>query len=132
MKNTFPIILIFFAALSGCIKHSLEEELPPLPTATVTFLRPAPGDVFHSGDSINIKATVTSTAELHGYDLLIRKAGEASNYFFVHIHDHGDTVHIDQNWKDTLTSPANLEAELSIYLDHEGHTQKTKVSFASQ
>ena len=130
MKLPFAICIAAFI-VAGCVKHSQEEEAPVL-TASIAFLKPTSGDIFHKGDSINIQAFVTAAQELHGFDLLIRKAGDASSYFFTHIHDHGDTIRVNQSWLDTLSSPANLEAELTIYLDHELHTQKATIGFKSQ
>ena len=100
-----------------------------IPTATITFSSPLAGSVFNNGDSINIKAVAVSTDVLHGYDVAIHKAGDTTSYFFVHIHDHNATLAIDQKWKNTFTTANDMEAEVTLYLDHDGHTKKGKVAF---
>lgn len=123
--------LVIIAA--GCRKHQMNKEgIPPeIPVATISFSSPTPGMIFKNGDTVHIKAIAISTANYHGYDIVIHNAGERSgSYYFNHIHDHNDTLHISEKWKIQVPStPTDLEAELSLVLDHEGHTKKGKVSF---
>jgi hypothetical protein len=48
------------------------------------------------------------------------------------VHDHNDTLLINQKWKNTVTAPANMEAQVILYLDHEGHTGTKKAVFKVQ
>jgi hypothetical protein len=134
MRRVYYIVLIvlLLGILFSCTKRNGEEEgkLEKVPVATITFFSPAAGAVFTNGDSVNVRATAVSTAEIHGYDLSIRKAADPSgSYYFTHIHDHNDTVQINEKWKSLVIAPADLQAEITIYLDHEGHTKKERVVF---
>lgn len=131
-----PIIAGLGLIYSSCSRNDSADadESEPLPVATLQFSSPVPDAVYNNGDSVTIKATAISTASIHGYDLAIRDTRDTTkSLYFIHIHDHNDTVIVNEKWKtDALNLPANLLAEVSIYLDHDGHTQKAKVGFKVQ
>lgn len=121
---------------SSCSRNDSADadESVPLPVATIQISSPAQDAVYNNGDSVAIKAKAISTASIHGYDLAIRDTRDTTkSLYFIHIHDHNDTVNINEKWKSVVgTLPANLLAEVSIYLDHDGHTQKAQVKFKVQ
>lgn len=130
-----PIIAGLCFLVISCDKNDSESEDPEtLPAATIKFSSPPPNAVYNNGDSVAITATAISTESIHGYDLAIRNADDTtSSLYFIHIHDHNDTIHINEKWKSAAASlPANLNAEIIIYVDHNGHTQKEKVGFRVQ
>jgi hypothetical protein len=134
-RYTF-LTLAFVTSLFACTKHNGDEEKTPehIPVASIMFSSPTAGAVFANGDSITIKATAISTENVHGYDLAIRKAEDTTaQYYFTHIHDHNDTLNINEKLKLLVPSvPANLEAQITLVLDHDGHTKREKVAFRVQ
>jgi hypothetical protein len=134
MKKIFSFTILFAAAvvaLVSCTKHQgdIEENIP---VATINFVSPTTSSIYHNGDSIAIQATAISTAAVHGYDVIIKKVNDTTKLFFQHVHDHNDTLLINQKWKNTVTAPANMEAQVILYLDHEGHTATKKAGFKVQ
>lgn len=133
---TIPIIAGLGLLYSSCSRNDSADadESEPLPVATIQFSTPAQNAVYNNGDSVAIKATVISTASIHGYDLAIRDTRDTTkSLYFIHIHDHNDTVIVNEKWKSAAEPlPASLLAEVTIYLDHDGHTQKGKVDFKVQ
>ena len=125
MKYLAAAIIVLFS----CTNRHLEEDIPE---ATISFIKPSAGDTFHVGDTVQIKAIASSTEPIHGYDLLIRKSGETQNLDFVHMHDHSNPITIEYKWKNTVSGPANLEAEITLTLDHAGHTKTEKTVFSTQ
>ena len=119
------VVSIFFLS---CAKHKgdIEEDIP---AASVNFLSPAQNAVY-KGDSVTIQAVGISTEPIHGYDITIKKQNDTSVYFFKYVHEHNDTVYISEKWKSELHT--NLEASITLYLDHEGHTSTKKVGFHVQ
>ncbi len=98
------------------------------PTATLTFSNPTEGAVYHTGDSVLIQAQATAAGEMHGYEVSIRNAGDTSQvYFLQHVHTHGNTIVINQGWKDTLATTTHLEVAVLLTLDHDGHTSYKSV-----
>ena len=134
MKYIFSSSLLFAAiinALLSCTKHrgDIEEHIP---VATINFFSPVASSIYHSGDSVTIKATAISTETIHGYDVVIKRSNDITKLFFQHVHDHNDTLLINQKWKNTVTAPANMEVQVILYLDHEGHTGTKKAVFKVQ
>lgn len=124
MKYFFFIILICFAA---CTKHA--GDLPEhIPSAIVEISKPTEGQMFNAGDSIQIKATAISTETIHGYDVYLTKQNDTARLYTNHVHDHNDTLFIDQKWKFDNAFRGNLEAHILLALDHDGHTLHKKVN----
>jgi hypothetical protein len=135
MKRVYYTILIalLLGVLFSCTREHGEDKAPKIPDATITFMSPLPGAVYTNGDSVTIQATAVSTEEIHGFDLAIRKVTDTANsIYFTHIHDHTDTIIINEKWKSLVIPPVDLQAEIVIYLDHVGHTKKEKIQFRVQ
>jgi hypothetical protein len=117
--------------MMGCMHSKIQPaDDDIIPVVTISVFSPTEGSVLSINDSVSIKAQAISNAPLHGYDLIIKQANDTTTYLFTHLHDHeGDTINIDQKWKGSLQGPANLEAVLTVYLDHELHTKSGKVQF---
>lgn len=110
-----------------------EDEFETIPAATIRFSSPTLGAIYTNGDSVTISAVAISTANVHGYDLAIQRAGDATaSLYFTHIHSHNDTLHIHEKWKAEVATPTDLEVEITLYLDHAGHTKKGKQGFRVQ
>jgi len=134
MKNNFLISLflsVFTFVLISCAKHKddIEEHIP---AHTISFSSPQSITPYQFGDSVAIKATAISSETIHGYDLIIRKSNDTTKIFFQHVHDHNDTLLINKKWKNSVTGPANMEAQIILYLDHDGHTGSKKAAFKVQ
>lgn len=123
--------IILFLALpaffTACAKHNNDVE-DVTPQATIVFSSPAQGAVYNPGDSVLIQGTAVSTATVHGYDLIIRNAPDTAKLYFAHFHEHNATLLINTKWKANVSSTA-LQAEVILYLDHDGHTASRKVGF---
>lgn len=129
MKN---IITLLSAVLiiNGCSKHPgdiiAHEEIP---SATLSIYSPVENAAVAAGDSVYISAKAISEATIHGYDIAIKKLNDTTTYFFKHVHDHNDTLAINQHWKNTVSSPMAAELVITLVLDHDGHTMIKKVPF---
>jgi len=107
----FCIAVIFFVSCSR------DNEEMFLPSAEITIYAPLANAVIRPGDTIYIDGLATSKTGLHGYELAIRKPGEA-NLYFQHFHDHTDSLIIKDKWKNTITTASDLELMISVILDH--------------
>jgi hypothetical protein len=125
------LILLVSVLLASCTKHSIEQESLP-PAATTRFYTPLEGQVVPYGDSITIKAIAYSSDDLHGYELIIRKEADTTVYLVDHFHYHSDTLNIASGWRNHLSTPTSIEAELIVALDDLGHTQSSKLHFKVQ
>lgn len=129
MKRIYTIATLLLFVFTACSRHRGDLALPG---AVINFSDPLPGSSYNAGDSISIKGVAVSAVVMHGYDVAIKKANDTTTYFFTHVHDHNDTLLINQKWKNRLTGASSLEAQVTVYLDHEGHTATKKVAFTVQ
>jgi len=128
--NLKSVILVSFigVALAACNKHAGDVD-EPIPTATITITNPTDGAVYKNGDSIRIQGLAIASANMHGYEVSIKNAADTSVvYFSQHIHDHNDTLQINQAWQDTLTTATKLQVQVLVVLDHDGHTASKTAS----
>jgi hypothetical protein len=114
--------------VAACTKHAKDRYLD-IPVATITAFKPTAGSVYQAGDSVSIKALAIASAVMHGCDVAIKKGNDSTTYFFKHIHDHNDTIMLNEQWKVNVNAPVKLEVELTFYLDHDGHTAVKRVPF---
>ena len=101
-----------------------------------TGLQAARGDVILFSDA-DFSTPIEEAAKLlsflkNGYDIIIRKLNDTTKLYFKNVHDHNDTLSINQKWKNTITTQTNMEAEIVLYLDHDGHTGSKKAFFKIQ
>lgn len=128
MKKIVSAIILSAFLLAACTKHN--DDLEDLsPKATIQFESPTAGAFYNLGDSVLIKGTASYTSTIHGYDLIVRKASDTATLFFVHVHEHKADLQINTKWKADVSN-ANLQAEVVLYLDHDGHTDSRKVGFS--
>jgi len=131
-KTIIPVALLLASFFTySCTKHSGDVEAPPL-AVSVSFASPTEGAVYAKGDSISIQGMAVSKTQLHGYDLVIKEVSDTTVYFSEQVHGHNDTLQINHKWKSDKTTPINLEAKITIYLDHEGHVFTKAVGFKVQ
>lgn len=129
MKNIFSVLVILSSLMvASCTKH--RDDVPQnIPDYTINFSSPTISSIYQNGDSVTIQAVGISSETVHGYDIIIKKPNDTTKIFFQHVHDHNDTLYINQKWKNTFTVATNLEAQVILYLDHDGHTGTKKAGF---
>ncbi|MCU7551532.1 hypothetical protein OCK74_20595 [Chitinophagaceae bacterium LB-8] len=130
VKLNFCLNLFFVLAIvfSSCSRQNDED---PLPQAGIQITTPVENALVRFGETLLIKGTATGNAELHGYEIAIRKLG-GTNLYFQHYHGHDHTINIDESWKNTLNETADMEIVVSAILDHEQHKQNKIVRFKIQ
>lgn len=123
-------IFLIGAVLIGmsCSKHGSDQDTGET-TATIQFISPAPSAVFHNSDSVIIDAQIQGSAVLHGYEVWLRRVGDTTSYLHALVHDHSQNIHARHAWKDTLSTIANMEATITVILDHDGHTKTQSTVF---
>jgi hypothetical protein len=119
--------LILASILLNACEHNVEEK--PAPVVNLNFISPVQGALYHTGDTVRINAIATSTDQLHGYDVYLKNSDNGTIYFFQHIHDHNDTLLVNEEWKNNLTTPTAIVAEIKLVVDHDGNTFIRNVAF---
>ena len=127
----FITALLLMMLLLSCTKHK-DDFVSDIPQSHIVFSSPTEGGVFFAGDSVRIQARATSTHTIHGYDVAVRKVNDTTLLYFKNVHDHNDTLLVNQSWKNIVDISAQLEASVTLYLDHDGNTNTRKVTFSTR
>jgi hypothetical protein len=128
MKIFICITILFSTIFIACSKHS-GDYIDNKPTASIIVTKPQAGTLFSLNDTVHVQGAAIAATTIHGYDFIVRKANDTTKLYFLHVHDHNDTIQINQSWKATVSN-VNLETELDFYLDHEGNTASKKIGFS--
>lgn len=120
----FSLLVVSTFLLDACKKD--EEHANE---ATIEIITPQEGQMFHSGETVTIQATLTGKESLHGWKVEIRKAADNSVVFEADAHDHALSFAINETWTNNVTEHTNLVLEVFAQLDHDGTLTSKKVNF---
>lgn len=112
--------------LASCHKEERTEEPAKV---DITISAPMDGQVFKSGDTVQITANGTSTGELHGYETQITDTATGTIVFDDEQHAHTDHFAVNSKWAGTVTGPVVLRVSVTAVVDHNGNTVKKEVYF---
>lgn len=137
MKNFKSInitVVVLFVATMGLVSSCKKKDDNPSPTPTNNFsisvTSPTDMQTFTNGSTVNIKATISNSTEMHGYDLKItNKSNNNQEVFKKEAHEHATSYTIDESWLNNVTMHSDMELEITVYVDHEGNTKTQHVHF---
>ena len=126
--NKLIILLLMVAGLYSCQKKSDAE--PDASQAVLTITSPVAGQVYHSGDSVHVMATVTFPAEMHGYEIKVTDTVSGLVVYDEAQHVHNDHFEISSAYVSTGTQAMpGLKLELLAEIDHDGTTASKVVRY---
>lgn len=131
----FIIIAALAAILTFFITSCSKKEQNPSPSsnpaekAVFNIQSPKEGTIFNLGDTVWLKGTVTSTGDLHGYDVKITNTTSQSVVFFGGDHLHGNTIVLNAFWVNNVKSSSEMVFELAIAKNHSGDIERQRVNF---
>lgn len=97
--------------------------------ATITITSPQEGQMFHQGEAVAIKATLTGKESLHGWAIELRKKSDDMVLLQKSAHVHDLTLTIDESWTNNVTEHTDLVLEVFVQLDHDGTKTSKVVNF---
>lgn len=128
IKSAFSAFFLMLALVTVSCEE--EDEVEPVNTATISISSPTEGAMVMANDSATIAGTITGEQTLHGYTLYVRRKSDNAELFKKEIHDHNTNITFNQKWGvGPVTTHTELELEVVVTLDHEGHTTNKKVNF---
>ncbi len=126
------ILLLLFPMLAFALTLTFDacsKEDNPSNSATISITSPQEGQMFHQGETVAIKATLTGKESLHGWQIVIRKKTDGTVLLDKSAHVHGLTLTVDESWTNDLTEHTDLELEVFAQLDHDGAKTSKTVAF---
>ena len=128
MKFSISICLILASLLWSCQKKEATAADPAKVSISITS--PVPADIYRSGDSVYINATVTYPSELHGYEIKITDTLSGYILYDNAQHVHADRFDISQVWATSGSATQALKLELIADIDHNGAVANSVLYFS--
>lgn len=129
MKNLFLITILSILSFTISCKDEHDHSDNPAVSADIQIMSPVTGSVFHSGDTVYIKANITSAAELHGFDVVITNASIDSVVFNTNGHAHAKTQNIDTFWVNNVMGHSDMKLDVMAIIDHDGNKTTKSINF---
>ncbi len=124
--NTLKFFAMILLAISLITTACMNTDEAKNLDATISITSPTPGQVFEKGDTILIKANIEAPQELHGWQVIIRKAADNSVVYENDRHEHGEALFINEKWINNVTQHADMILEVTAALSHSGDDLKTE------
>ncbi len=124
-------ILFFIGLLSSVILISScnEEHAEEKNSAVITITGPVEDDHIHHNDTLQIRGTIVSTMDLHGYQVSIRRTDTQAEVFYYDDHYHGSNKNLEVDWPCTINEAIELKLTITARLDHDGNASVKSVNF---
>lgn len=129
MKNLFFITILSIIPFAISCKDEHDHTDEPAVTADIQIASPITGAMYHSGDTVYIKANITSAAELHGYDVVLTNVSADSVVFNTNGHAHGNSMAINTFWVNKVMGHSDMKLDVMAIIDHEGNKTTKSVNF---
>ena len=121
----YALILSAIIGFSSCAEENGKEKN----SAVITITGPVENGYIHHTDTLEIRGTIVSVMDLHGYNISIRRADTQSEVFYYDDHYHGNNKNLNINWPCTVNEDVQLKLTITATLDHEGSAAIKSVSF---
>lgn len=119
MKHLFLIagILIF---LASCKKETEEQSHESEAEVVLSLVSPTENQTYQLGDTVRILGTISSTSDLHGYNLRLNHP--VLNMFVINkaFHEHGTSFKVNEFWVNNVTDTTVLKLTMDVAIDHDG------------
>lgn len=134
-KIFFNTAIIAFTVITvvACKKHKEDDHTddhgttPVTATISVTTLNE--GDTIQSGEMMHISGTITSNAEMHGYQLLIHNHNTMTDVHTTEAHEHAATYSFDEHWTNNVSDTSNMMLKITAVKDHDGNQEIKTINF---
>jgi len=124
------IILIIALGLYSCQKK--DNTAPDATKVVFNITSPAAGQIYHKGDSVHVKANITYTGELHGYEVKVTDTASGEILYDDAQQIHNDHFDITDAFSETGIKALGLKLTLTVKLDDNGDVATNTVNFLYQ
>ncbi len=131
MKQIIALLALCCAiTLTAC--HKKASDPVPQYFPSINILSPQAGHIYHNGDTVIVRATVTYDGELHGYEARVTDTVTGAVAFDQAEHVHADSFYVDKYYVASGAQPLTLRLKLSAETDHSGGGASQEVIYYYQ
>lgn len=129
--NRIIILLLIMAGFFSCQKKNNTDPGPSQVSFNITS--PVAGQVYHNGDSVRVRATISFPSEMHGYEVKITDTATGNVVYDNAEHVHNDHFDVTGGYvAGGATALPALKMELMAEIDHNGTIATKTVTFQYQ
>lgn len=120
----YTILTLLLTGIISCAEQTEEKN-----SAVITITGPVEHGYIHHMDTLQIRGTIVSVLDLHGYNISIRRTDTNSEVFYYNDHYHSNDKHLNIDWVCDQNATVELELTITALLDHEGNAAIKSVNF---
>ena len=120
------------AVIALSISSCTEDENPVIenPQVEFSFQNPSSGTMFHGGDTVFIRGTITYPKNMHGYELsLVNSSQNDTTVFTEHKHIDSKSIEINTFWVNNVKHHSDMELHIDAMTDHFGAFERKTIKF---
>ena len=122
----FMIVLLLLTLCCACNKKSNTASSKDV---VISVLSPVYGATYHTGDSVQIAASVSYNGILHGYEVLVTDSSTGAVIYNVANHIHTNSFDIHTAFAVNAATPLVLKLVINTQVDHSGENVNKTVYF---
>lgn len=124
-KLKLTLLLTLIITLFPACKKDHSHEDPA--SAEITIYSPSESQGFDKGDTVFIKAKISGSAEMHGYEVHLRRVSDNAEMFLDDKHIEATNYDINGYWVNDGAIKSDMVLEVVANLDHEGNTKSQQI-----
>jgi len=135
-KIIYRTSIIAFAAITvvACKKHknddhSDDHDHGTTPTATISITSLNEGDTIQPGTTLHINGTIASSAEMHGYQVIIHNHTTMMDVFTKDAHEHATSYSVHEHWTNNVADTSLMHLKVTGVIDHSGNKVIKTINF---
>ncbi len=117
MKYSF--IFIYSLFFLSCSKNT--ETVQDKFNTRIVFHTPDEGNEYRKGDTIFIRAEITSDVSMHGFEILIHPGITGQSVSLKSKHTHGKVIQAETYWVADIDRKSEVQIEVVAAIDHLGN-----------
>jgi hypothetical protein len=123
-------IKLFFAFVVLLIPFTFScTEAHQKNSAVITITGPNEDSYIQHLDTLQIRGSIVSEMDLHGYQISIRRTDSDTEVFYYEDHYHGSNKNLNVDWICTVGESVELKLTVLAQLDHDGNMASSSVLF---
>lgn len=133
--KSYTLNSILFIALtltiSSCKKENEHDDHSHDTTATtvITVSSLNENDTIQSGEEVHFNGSITSTVEMHGYQLVVKNITTGLDVFTTDEHSHALTYNIHDHWTNNVSDTSEMDLKITVVNDHDGNLTTKTIRF---
>lgn len=100
--------------------HDDDDDHSSVGTPVISVTSFNEGDTIQPGTELHMSGTVTSTTEMHGYEIVLHNHKTMQDVFTMSEHSHATSYNFHEHWTNNVADTSTVMFTLNAVKDHDG------------